>query len=48
VTLLGEPVTPERTGGGLLIVAGIVVYGLLPRRENPIPAPAPVIASKGA
>jgi len=50
VTLLGEPVTPERAAGGLLIVAGIVGYGLLPRREStiPAPAPAPVIASEGA
>jgi drug/metabolite transporter (DMT)-like permease len=48
VTLLGEPVTPERAGGAALIVAGIVSYGLLPRRESAIPAPAPVIASEGA
>jgi drug/metabolite transporter (DMT)-like permease len=48
VTLLGEPVTPERAGGGLLIVAGIVGYGLLPRRESAIPVSAPVIASEGA
>jgi drug/metabolite transporter (DMT)-like permease len=48
VTLLGEPVTPARAAGGLLIVAGIVGYGLLPRRESAIPAPAPVIASEGA
>lgn len=48
VSWLGEPVTPERAGGGLLIVAGIVGYGLLPRRESAIPAPAPVIASEGA
>jgi drug/metabolite transporter (DMT)-like permease len=47
VTLLDEAITPECAGGGLLIVAGIVGYGLLPRRDNPIPAPAPVIASEG-
>lgn len=45
VTLLGEPITPERAAGGLLIVAGIVGYGLL-RRPEAVPAPAPVIASE--
>lgn len=45
VTLLGEPVTPERVVGGLLIVAGIVGYGLL-RKSEAAPATAPVIASE--
>lgn len=44
VSLLGEPFTPERAGGGALIVAGIVGYGLL-RRPEAAPAPAPVIAN---
>ena len=49
VTLLGELVTPARAAGGALIVAGIVGYGLLPRREPaPVLAPAPVVASEGA
>lgn len=48
VSLLGEAMTPERAGGGLLIVAGIVGYGLVPRRDNAIPSPAPVIAREGA
>jgi len=49
VTLLGEAVTPQRAGGGLLIVAGIVGYGLLRKPEAAaIPAPAPVVASEGA
>ena len=49
VTLLGEAVTPARAAGGALIVAGIVGYGLLPRREPaPVLAPAPVVASEGA
>ncbi len=45
VTLLGEPITPERAAGGLLIVAGIVGYGLL-RKPEAVPAPVPVIASE--
>lgn len=49
VTLLGEPVTPARTAGGLLIVAGIVGYGLLPRRDTPaVPAPAPIAAGENS
>ncbi|MBV9551643.1 MAG: DMT family transporter [Alphaproteobacteria bacterium] len=36
VTLLGEPMTPERAFGGALIVAGIVGYGLL-RKPEAIP-----------
>jgi len=34
VTLLGEKMTPERIGGGALIVAGIVGYGLLRKPEG--------------
>ena len=45
ITLLGEPITPERAAGGLLIVTGIVGYGLL-RKPEAVPAPAPVIASE--
>jgi drug/metabolite transporter (DMT)-like permease len=37
VTLLGEPVTPERVAGGGLILAGIVGYGLL-RKPQATPA----------
>jgi drug/metabolite transporter (DMT)-like permease len=49
VTLLGEKVTPARAGGGLLLVAGIAAYGLLRKPEAAtIPAPAPIVASKGA
>ena len=52
VTLLGEPVSPERAAGAALIVAGIVGYGLLPRREaapglgdnEPLPSP---VAERG-
>jgi drug/metabolite transporter (DMT)-like permease len=40
VLVLGEAVTPERVGGAVLIVAGILGYGLLPRREA---APPPAI-----
>jgi drug/metabolite transporter (DMT)-like permease len=36
ISLLGEPMSPERAGGGALIVAGIVGYGLLRK-----PAAAP-------
>jgi drug/metabolite transporter (DMT)-like permease len=45
VTLLGEPITPGRAAGGLLIVTGIVGYGLL-RKPEAVPAPVPVIASE--
>jgi drug/metabolite transporter (DMT)-like permease len=45
VTLLGEPITPERAAGGLLIVTGIVGYGVL-RKPEAVPAPVPVIASE--
>jgi drug/metabolite transporter (DMT)-like permease len=51
VTLLGEKMTPERAGGGALIIAGIVGYGLLRKsKAAPVlgdndPLPAPVIAS---
>jgi drug/metabolite transporter (DMT)-like permease len=34
VTLLGEPITPERVVGGALIVGGIVGYGLLRKPEG--------------
>jgi drug/metabolite transporter (DMT)-like permease len=44
VSLLGEPMTPDRAVGGAMIVAGILGYGLLPRREA-APAPITVIAS---
>jgi drug/metabolite transporter (DMT)-like permease len=40
VLVLGEAVTPERVGGAALIIAGILGYGLLPRREA---APPPAI-----
>jgi drug/metabolite transporter (DMT)-like permease len=40
IALLGEPVNPERAGGGMLIVLGIVGYGLLRR-----PANAPLAAA---
>jgi drug/metabolite transporter (DMT)-like permease len=33
ITLLGEPMSPERAGGGALIVAGIVGYGLMRKPE---------------
>jgi drug/metabolite transporter (DMT)-like permease len=47
VTLLGEQTSPERSGGGALIVAGIVGYGLLRKpatapglgADNALPAP---------
>jgi drug/metabolite transporter (DMT)-like permease len=45
VALLGEKMSPERIGGGALIVAGIVGYGLLPRREA-APPPAVLPASE--
>ncbi len=56
VSLLGEKVTPERAAGGLLIVAGIVGYGLLRKDkaapgladDNPIPSPIMVSAAKTA
>jgi drug/metabolite transporter (DMT)-like permease len=35
ITLLGEPMTPERAGGGALIIAGIVGYGLLRNPDDP-------------
>jgi len=49
VTLLGEPMTAERAGGGALIVAGILGYGLLRKPEaapglgdaDPLPALRP-------
>jgi drug/metabolite transporter (DMT)-like permease len=42
VTLLGETVTPGRAGGGLLILGGIVGYGLLRKPEAASPAAAVV------
>jgi drug/metabolite transporter (DMT)-like permease len=39
VTLLGEQMSPERAGGGVLIIAGIIGYGLSRRPEKPAPAP---------
>ncbi len=39
VTLLGEKMTPERVGGGVLIVAGIIGYGLLRQPADPPTAP---------
>src|SRR5580658_1920597 len=49
VTLLGEAITPERVGGGALIIAGIAGYGLSRKPEAiAIPAPPPVIAGEGA
>jgi drug/metabolite transporter (DMT)-like permease len=39
VTLLGEQMSPERTGGGVLIIAGIIGYGLSRRPEKPSPDP---------
>jgi drug/metabolite transporter (DMT)-like permease len=39
VTLLGEKMSPERAGGGVLIIAGIIGYGLSRRPEKPEPAP---------
>jgi len=47
VTLPGEAVTPARAAGGVLIIAGIVGYGLLPRREA-APPPAVLPAQKEA
>jgi drug/metabolite transporter (DMT)-like permease len=46
VTLLGEPVTPERAGGGLLILVGIVGYGLLRRKNAPHPDPLPASGAR--
>jgi hypothetical protein len=40
-------VTPARATGGALIVAGIVGYGLLPRRDA-APPPAVLPVRKGA
>jgi drug/metabolite transporter (DMT)-like permease len=44
VSLLGERMTAERAAGGVLIVAGIVGYGLT-RKPEAASAPRPVIAS---
>ncbi len=38
ITLLGEKITVGRAGGGLLIVAGIVGYGLLRKPEDRSPS----------
>jgi drug/metabolite transporter (DMT)-like permease len=40
VLVLGEAVSPERAGGGVLIVAGILGYGLMRKRREPAPPPA--------
>jgi len=48
VTLLGEPVTTERAGGGLLIVLGIVGYGLVRRSDAPRPGPRPASGERVA
>src|SRR5262249_33367288 len=45
VALLGEPVTPERAGGGALIIIGIVGYGL---RRRPADAPVATPAEPAA
>jgi drug/metabolite transporter (DMT)-like permease len=39
ITLLGEKMSPERAGGGALIIAGIIGYGLS-RKAAPAPPPA--------
>jgi len=54
VTLLGEKMTPGRAGGGALIIAGIVGYGLLGKPEaapglgDDDPLPSPPLSFRGA
>jgi drug/metabolite transporter (DMT)-like permease len=48
ILLLGEAVTPGRAVGALLIVAGILTYGMSRRAVEPVPGSPPVVQSAGA